>query len=183
MSKSIPRPRRRDPKPIGSGACELELTRGFVALIDEADAEMVSVCNWYASFNGHHPYPYVKGKLPRAKSPCRLHRYILGFPDGIVDHIDGDTLNNRRMNLRVVDPTMSNANTGIRRDSLNAFKGIRRNGNKFAAHIRCNGVRKYLGIFPTPIEAALAYDAAAIEAFGPFARTNAALGLITEASA
>ena len=172
------RPRRRDPKPIGNGICEIELTRGFVALIDEADAALVSICNWYASFNGQHKYPYVKGKLPKATIPTRLHRYLLGFPDGIVDHIDGNTLNNCRGNLRVATPTLSNGNTGVRSDSRLGIKGIRANGRKFVAYISSGGKRSYLGTFPTARAAALAYDAEAIRRFGSFARTNAALGLL-----
>jgi hypothetical protein len=144
---------------------------------------MVSVCNWYASFNGHHPYPYVKGRLPGGKSPRRLHRYLLGFPAMSVDHIDGNTLDNRRSNLRIATPTLSNANTGVRSDSTVGFKGVRRNGKKFSAGVSIAGERIHLGTFDTPQEAALAYDAEAIKRFGPFARTNAALGLIAEASA
>jgi hypothetical protein len=172
------RPRRRDPRPIGSGICELDLTRGFIALIDEADAELVSVCNWYASFNGHQSYPYVKGKLPKEKSPCRLHRYLLGFPDCAVDHINQITTDNRRSNLRLATGTLNNGNTGVRRDSRVGLKGVRPNGRKFVAYIRTPEGRKYLGTFNTPIEAALAYDAAALATFGDFARTNAALGIL-----
>jgi hypothetical protein len=172
------RPRRRDPRPIGGGVCELDLTRGFVALIDESDAELVSVCNWYASFNGHQPYPYVKGKLPNAKSPCRLHRYIMGFPDCAVDHVNQITTDNRRSNLRLVTATLSNANTRLRSDSTIGYKGVKRNHDKYSASICSNGVRQHIGTFASPIEAAKAYDAAALAAFGPFARTNAALGLL-----
>jgi hypothetical protein len=153
------RPKRRDPRPIGGGVCELDLTRGFVALIDEADAELVSVCNWYASFNGHQPYPYVKGKLPGGKSPVRLHRYIMGFPADAVDHINQITTDNRRCNLRLASGTLNNANTSVRRDSQLGLKGVRRNGKKFVAYIKANGVRQYLGTFTTAIEAAAAYDA------------------------
>ena len=172
------RPRRRDPRPLGNGICELELTRGFVALIDEADAALVSICNWYASFNGHHPYPYVKGKLPGKPSPSRLHRFLLGFPSDHVDHIDGNTLNNCRANLRIASPTLSNANVGKRSDSRMQFKGIYANGNRFSAKLTANGRHFYLGTFATARAAALAYDAEAIRRFGSFARTNAALGLL-----
>ena len=169
------RPRRRDPRPVGSGVCELDLTRGFVALIDEADAEMASVCNWYASFNGHHPYPYVKGKLPNAKSPCRLHRYLMGFPQSQVDHRNGDTLDNRRLNLRLATQSESTANTGIRKDNKTGFKGVTFERGLYVA--TCKGVR--LGFFTTAIAAAESYDREALRTFGQFARTNAVIGLLS----
>lgn len=178
-----PRRRRRDPRPVGNGICEIDLTRGFVALIDEADAALVSICNWYASFNGHQSYPYVKGKLPGKPSPSRLHRFLLGFPSDHVDHIDGNTLDNRRCNLRIASPTLSNANVSKRSDSRMQFKGIRANHGRFSAALTASGTRFHIGTFDTPTEAALAYDREAVRRFGQFARTNAALGLLAFAEA
>jgi len=152
----------------------LDLSMGLVALIDEADAAMVSACSWCASFNGRDPAPYVKGRPLSDRRFVRLHRYLLGFPDLQVDHINGNTLDNRRSNLRVATQSQNTANARLRRDNSVGFKGVRVESGLFVA--TCKGQR--IGTFTTPQAAANAYDAAAIEAFGPFARTNAALGIL-----
>lgn len=165
----------RKPRPVGDGICEVELTKGYVALIDEADAVRVGVCSWCVSFNGRNDLPYAKGRpLAGETTFVRLHRYLLSFPKLQVDHINGKTLDNRRANLRLVTQSQNMANTGVRSDSSTGLKGVSRQGSKFAA--TCLG--KYVGVYDTAVEAAIAYDAALVEAFGVHARTNEALGLL-----
>lgn len=166
--------RIREPRPIGDGICELDLSMGLVALIDEADAAMVSVCSWCASFNGRNPIPYVKGRPGADRRFVRLHRYLLGFPDSQIDHRNANTLDNRRSNLRLATQSQSTANTGIRSDNTTGFKGVVFENGLYVAI--CKGKR--VGSFTTAVAAAKSYDAAALSTFGEFARTNAALGLI-----
>jgi hypothetical protein len=170
--------RIREPRPIGGGICELDLSMGLVALIDEADAHLVAVCSWCASYNGRNPIPYVKGRPGADRRFVRLHRYLMGFPADQVDHENGDTLDNRRCNLRVATQSQSTANTGIRKDNKTGFKGVTFERGLYVA--TCKGVR--LGFFTTAIAAAKSYDAAALATFGTFARTNAALGLLEGAN-
>ena len=103
----------RLPKPIGNGVCELLLGCGNVTLISEADAELVSICNWHSSTNGRDTLRYVKGRKERNGKLLRLHRLILGVEDKAlqVDHINRDTLDNIRENLRVVTQSENMANT------------------------------------------------------------------------
>lgn len=167
--------RRRAPKPIGDGICQLELSKGFVGLIDEADAEAVSVCNWCVSFNGKNPIPYVKGRpIAGSSRLVRLHRWLLGFPAMQIDHINQNTLDNRRCNLRICTQSENMANCGVRKNKQVKFKGVSLVGNFYVAS--CNA--KVIGKFPSAIAAAKAYDLAAIKEFGEFARTNADLGLL-----
>lgn len=104
----------REPRPIGDGICELPLWCGRVALIDEADAERVAVCNWHSSTNGRNDTFYVKGRPFRTRESqgqlVRLHRLILCFPLLQVDHINHDGLDNRRCNLRLVTQSENNLN-------------------------------------------------------------------------
>jgi hypothetical protein len=161
--------------------CIVPLTKGYRAVIDAADAHLVEGRNWFAmqEANGRG-----SGRVCAATSVKRggktetyyLHRVILGVDAGVlVDHEDGDALNNRRNNLRAADHSQNTANRHAPTDSNSGFKGVwfDRNRGKFVAHIGVRGARKTLGRFATAHEAAEAYDAAAREAFGAYARTNA----------
>lgn len=171
--------RIREPRPVGDGICELDLSSGFVGLIDEADAERVAVCNWCVSFNGKDNIPTVKGRpIPGSSRFVRLHCFILCFPLLQVDHRNRLRTDNRRSNLRLVTQSQNMANIGLRSDSSTGLKGVSRSGCKFTATLRGN----LLGAFNTPEEAASAYDRMAVELHGEFAATNASLGLLEAAS-
>jgi hypothetical protein len=164
----------RKPKPIGDGICELELTQGYVGLIDESDAEMVGVCNWRTAIGKRDSYAYARGFPFRGTNKAvRLHRFLLGTDD-MVDHINRNGIDNRRCNLRVITQPQNMANRAVNKNKVVPFKGVVQQGNRFSA--TCRGTR--LGTFSNAIEAALAYDAAAIRIFGEYAATNASLGLL-----
>lgn len=100
-----------------------------------------------------------------------MHRLLL--PDAEqVDHINGNGLDNRRCNLRAATPGQNMANRPRRRDNRTGFKGVHRSGPGFSAQIKSKGVRTYLGYYKTADAAARAYDWAALQIHGPFARTN-----------
>jgi hypothetical protein len=105
----------------------------------------------------------------------RAHRLAFlwmtgSFPDCLVDHRDGDGLNNRWRNLRCASHAQNHQNR--RMDSRNScgLKGVERNGPGYSARIGVNGTRLYLGYFDTPEAAHAAYVAAAQHHFGEFAR-------------
>lgn len=103
--------------------------------------------------------------------PRLLHRLIMNAnPGQLVDHINGDPLDNRLENLRICSHAENMRNrkpNGGRR-----WKGISRRGNGWRAHIKVNGRTICLGTYPTDVEAARAYDRAAIQYHGAFARLN-----------
>lgn len=106
-----------------------------------------------------------------------MARFILDAPKGIMtDHRDGDTLNNQRENLRLATNQQNQHNQRrLRRDNTTGFKGVTLWPRKgvYNAQIYVNTIRKSLGCYKTPEEAAAAYDAAAVKYFGEFAATNA----------
>lgn len=156
---------------------ELPLTRGRVALIDDEDFERASEHKWFARPSGRDRY-YAARRDRKAGKVIRLHRFILGAQDDqIVDHIDGDGLNNQRANLRFCNRAENAWNTG-RRLGRPLPKGVcapaqlSSSARPFIAKIVANAKQHYLGTFSDPIEAGLAYDSAAIRLHGAFARLN-----------
>jgi hypothetical protein len=107
----------------------------------------------------------------------QLHRLILGAQAGqVVDHINRDGLDNRRVNLRLCTPTQNNANQAVRADSHSGLKGAylhnARSSKPWRAAIKVGGRRRYLGTYHRAEDAHAAYCAAAAEVFGEFARTE-----------
>lgn len=173
--------KRREPRPVGDGICEVDLTRGLVALIDEADAETVSVCNWSAKHEGRSVSGYAVARIPGCKHRRRMlmHRTILCFPILPVDHINGNGLDNRRCNLRLCTHLENMRNRHSAQGAI-PYKGVYARRGHYCALIRTESRRIYLGSFLAPELAALAYDAAALRYFGEFAATNESLGLLTQ---
>ena len=122
---------------------------------------------------------YVVGHGRRAdgsKETVRLHRMVVGAKPGeLVDHINGDGLDNRLENLRICNAQENSRNTKGWRKSSSTFKGVslhRASGGKWRALIGVGGKSIYLGIFNSEEEAARAYDEAARHHFGEFANLN-----------
>ena len=155
------------------------LTRGLVSIVDPGDYDdVMSHGPWYASAGGANRY--ARKQRPRQggrQRPLTIHTFLTGWD--FVDHINGDGLDNRRVNLRPANIQTNNWNARLRRDSTTGLKGVavEREG-VWRAHIRHHGRRIHLGMFPSPESAARAYDEAAVALFGEFARTNHSLGLI-----
>jgi hypothetical protein len=91
-----------------------------------------------------------------------------------VDHINGDKLDNRRANLRVATKTQQRQNQRVTRRNTSGFKGVSRisSTGRWRARIKVSGRQMPCGVYATAESAALAYDAAAREYFGEFARLN-----------
>lgn len=107
-----------------------------------------------------------------------MHRLLLGLDltDAAVhvDHASGDRLDNRRVNLRPCTHAENQRNQGPSSRNASGYKGVslyKRDGT-YRASIAAHGRRRHLGYYSNPVEAARAYDAAARELHGEFARTN-----------
>jgi len=83
-----------------------------------------------------------------------LHRWLMDCPDGlVVDHINHNTLDNTRANMRNVDKFVNAQNTRVSTANSSGYKGVAKCGNRWTASIRVNGEYTYLGAFGDPYEA------------------------------
>lgn len=146
------------------------LTRGLVAIIDEADAERV--CNYCWSANAPSPGRHYAQAMTET-GLVYLHRFIMkATPDQLIDHRNRETLDCRRRNLRIATPRQNSANSA-RRPNRTGFRGVDFvEGKWFRAKIGYGGRKITIGRYPDPVSAARAYDARAHELFGEFAVLN-----------
>jgi len=154
---------------------EIPLTQGKVAIIDRSDYDLVSPFKWCAAKSGNRWYAVRTTYIPTKKT-IRLHRLLLNSkPNEKCDHINHDGLDNRRSNLRVATNSQNMMNQfKLSGTTSSHFKGVvwHKRDKIWEASIRLNQRGIYLGRFSDEVEAAKAYNMAAIKYFGEYARLN-----------
>ena len=151
-----------------------KITYKPLVMLDDADYEFFKnrYLNLIKSRSNYYVVFVYNGKL------SYLHKFLLNPPKGLqVDHIDRNTMNNQRSNLRVCTPSQNSANwvmprkNGLPKGVHMVYTGRKKTGNIFyQARIMKEGVRKSLGWYKTPQEAMKVYQKKAIKLFGEFAR-------------
>jgi len=156
---------------------EVSLTQGEVALVDDEEYDRVMAAGpWHltsTSSTGIH-YAQHTGSRPRMTA-LLMHRLILNTQPGQgVDHVNGDGLDNRHVNLRLATKAQNQANTAKRPGYTSCYKGVYWDSRRglWYAHIKLDQRTHFLGRFDSEEDAAGAYDVAARMYFGEFARTN-----------
>lgn len=152
----------------------IDITQEKVALVDNEDYEFLSQFSWHAMKGGNNLYAIRSIKLPSGRWTERaMHRDILDLPEGMmIDHRDGNGLNNQRCNLRPANHQQNMANRKMHKNNTSGYKGVRLERERWRARINFDGKKISIGSYDDPVEAAVAYDMAAIELFGEFARLN-----------
>ena len=163
---------------------EIHMTQGYKALVDDEDYDFLMQWKWRAvkrPHNSGHIYARrvvrkkINGKI--TEKTIWMHRFILNVPSGmLVDHANGNGLDNRRSNIRICNFAQNSRNRKRHSNKPGVYKGVyvaeRATGIRYRSQIFFNGKSIEVGAFATEIEAARAYDAAARKYFGEFAWLN-----------
>ena len=174
--KTAPKPEIE--QPLDQSIRLIPLTKGQVATVDASDYEWLNQWRWYAQWDRHTKSYYamrgvwVDGRLCRVM----MHRLILGLEiddPRVPDHKhSGNSLDNRRSNLRISTILENSHNKRIKKNHSVGLKGVSVHGSKYRARIKVNGKLKILGDFTTPQLAHQAYCEAAGYYFGVFANSG-----------
>lgn len=163
----------RELQDLGYGIHLVPLTRGKFAVVDSFQAELVGQYNWFAMKIGRTWYAARNAPKGSSRATVYMHRMLLGEPSLEVDHINLDGLDNRLINLRVASHAENNRNKPLRSDNKSGAKGVTwdKERAKWLAKISCAGRQIPLGRFDSLEDAKSAYDRAAVNIHGDFARS------------
>lgn len=149
----------------------VSLTQGMFAIVDAGDVKAVSRFKWRVSVGARgHRYAVTWDGGARVL----MHRLLTGAPDGmVVDHVDGDGINNRRENMRVCTQAQNvmNRTSALHQSGRKGLRHDPQSGH-WGARVAVSGKRPWLGTFKTEAEARAAYNEAAQKLHGEFALLN-----------
>lgn len=157
----------------------IPLTQGKEAIVCDCHYDLVKDFKWfYMSGAGGYAARTLnyndESGLPKTKT-ILMHRILTGAEGkSQVDHKDMNKLNNRCDNLRVCSRSDNYANQKAYKTNTSGYKGVNYMPRikKWVARVQVEGERIYLGVFSTKRDAAEAYNKAALQHFGEFARLN-----------
>lgn len=156
----------------------------FSVLYSKRDQTIIDNYNWVVCKKVKYNRVCTAKKINGKWSSIPLSRTIMNPPDNmVVDHINHNTLDNRRRNLRVITSQQNIWNSRSLRKSFSRYKGVGKNQNnplKFISIITINGKPIHIGSYPTEEVAAIAYDYMAIRLFGEYACLNFPKGVPDE---
>lgn len=143
-------------------------------VVIEVDSESLLLCESYRWYMNPVKEGLAYARAGVGGKAMYLHRLIAGADPGeMVDHINGNTLDNRRINLRICTLAQNNANVGKKRGCTSSqYCGVSPCGKKWLARIREGAKNHYLGMYERETDAAEAFNRAAIRLRGEFARLN-----------
>ena len=152
---------------------------GYTVFLDDDDLDKFKDYNWYVRKpvveGSNILYVYGDRIVDKKRSRVAMHRYIMGCIRGdktTVDHINHNTLDNRKSNLRVCTHQENNYNSQGHRDSHSKHKGIRKHGSKWEVRLSVNKEHKFIGLTKTLDNAIRLHDLASILYHGEYAYTE-----------
>lgn len=160
---------------------EIPLTQGRIALVSDADFDMLMRISkkWGCFRRVDNIYVVTSTMINGKQVRIFMHRVLMNPEKGyFVDHINGNGLDNRRENLRIATHAQNMRNSKKRKSSKWPYKGISYDNRsyhlskKWRVRIRIDGKQIYAGRFETPEEAARKYDELARQFYGEFAKLN-----------
>lgn len=153
----------------------IPLTKGKVAIVD--DELEVALKNWswhYSEARRGVGYAVHRLKVGGRWATISMHRFIMSAGErDVVDHINGDKLDNRRANLRIANTSVNSQNSK-KQIGASGFRGVyySKHHKGYTVTITKDNKTHFVGTFENEVDAAKAYDKKAIELFGPDAMTN-----------
>lgn len=149
---------------------KISLTLGKQALVDDIDYPVLMAWKWRAVKGRHTYYAVHSQRIGKRTFHIKMHRLLLGDKDNIIDHKDGNGLNNQRKNLRECTYQQNKANSQHIK-SKSGYKGVFPRNGSWVSVIKVNYIPRYLGIFKDKMDAVKAYAKASKKYFGEFARS------------
>jgi hypothetical protein len=149
---------------------EIKLTQGKLALVDDEDFEWLNQWKWY-----YHDGYALRMSLGSNRKSIRMHRIIMNTPDNMEpDHINGNTLDNRKYNLRNCTHAENLCNSKIQINNASGYKGVSWNKQrkKWSVKIVKNQIHIFLGLYISKEDAINVYNKKAKELFGEYAKLN-----------
>ena len=149
----------------------IPLTQGQIALVDDEDFDWLNQWKW--RFDGRYVVRTITISF-KTRITIWMHRFIMSTSDSrLCDHINHNTLDNQRHNLRNVNNFQSAMNRRIHKNNKSGYKGVvRRGNNSWRATVDFKGKHVFCRTFPSAIDAAKAYDENALKWHGEFAYLN-----------
>jgi hypothetical protein len=152
----------------------IPLSKGKVAIVDDEHFAAVNQHKWTLHAKG---YAYRQTRRNGKTISVLMHRFIMELAGRelgrLIDHANGDRLDNRASNLRPATPSQNGANSKLNRNNKSGYRGVSRHKDgRWVAAIKINGRKRHLGLFDTAPQAARVYDRDALAEWGEFAATN-----------
>ena len=154
---------------------QVELTKGYIALVDDEDYKEISKYIWHVSGEKDRPYACRTVRENGVKKTIRMHRQIALVEDTeTIDHINHDTLDNRKTNLRACKKKENCRNISVGKNNTSGFTGVyfREKQNKWDVSIMVDGKGIHLGRFDKKEDAIKAREDAEIKYFKEFRNTQ-----------
>lgn len=148
----------------------IKTTKGHEVMVDDEDFARPSKMTWYLGNRGYVVCDY-RGRGMREH--LQLHREVMGLQKGdsrLVDHRNGDALDNQKANLRICTKAQNGWNQGPQKTNTTGYKGVSKTPNgRYTCQIRHLGRKYHLGSYPAAEEAYEVYCLAADLLHGEFA--------------